>query len=162
MSCSQSKYSETKYQDNVISKSTKSNKSYTRNFERNGLTYFDTISNKRLIGRTVYADDKLQYRYPIEESKLGGTFITLKSGKNYLRQGIDDTLIVINRYLPILNTIRTINGAYQSWLSDTSLIIRTKDVKYKKAVFYLSAHSDYEEIKTEKRFIVDSLVIEIR
>ena len=161
-SCSQSKYSESRYQDNVITKSVKTKNSYTRNFERHGLTYFDTIYNKRLIGRTVYQENKLQYRYPIEQSKLGKTYITLKSGKNYLTQGVDDTLIVTNKYLPILNIIRTIDGAYQSWLSDTSLIVRTKNTTSKKAVFYLSAHTDYEEIRTENRLIVDSLVMEIK
>ena len=155
-------YSKKKYDDQVLSNSEKINGSYTREFTRHGLTYFDKTDDKKIMERKVYSENKLIYKFPINKSTLSKTDLKLLSGNMFLKAGVTDTIQLINDDLPIMNRNVYVKGAAISRTSDSTYLIKAKDSLVSKATFYISVSDNFEEIGGRKSFISDSLQIDIK
>ena len=159
---SSSKYSEKRYDDENISKTKKINGIYNREFFWHGLKYYDKINGHKLIERKVYAEEKLLYKYPINQSNFPKTKIWLASGNNFLQKSVYDTIFFSNPELPWMNRIAWCRGATISRVSDSSYLIRATKDAISKSGFFISVSTNYEEIKNNNGFVSDSLILFVK
>ena len=134
----------------------------TKTFLRHDLTYVDMAKQKKLIGRNVFNEGRLIYRYPILRSNVGASKIYLTSGNNFISKTTVDTINFTNDDLPIMNRHFWGKGIVFTKITDSSYIIKPTNDNLATANFYISASHNYEEIKKDKGFIADSLVLSIR
>ncbi len=87
--------------------------------------------------------------------------IDLTSGNNFMSKVKADTIIFINKDLPIMNRRFWATNIALTPLTDSSYIFKTR-ANTGVAKFYVSASDTYEEIKNGNGFIADSLVLTIR
>jgi len=151
-----------KYDDKMISTSKKSDGTTMYKFHRHGLIYVDTAKKHRLLDRKVYDGDQLVYRYPVLAKNVKPGIILLKSGNDFLDQSKGDTIVYIGNDLPVMNRYFWGKGVMLARLTETSYLIKPSPNNTGVAKLYISTTHNYEEIKDDKGFIADSLVLIIK
>jgi hypothetical protein len=150
-----------KYGDKLILAS-KADGTTTYKFIRHNLTYIDIAKQHKLIERKVYNKDQIIYRYPILKSNIGYCKILLKSGNDFLAKAGSDTLIFITNDLPTMNRHFWGKGIVLSRITGNNYLVRPSIDNDGYARLYISATDNYEEIKKDKSFIADSLILSVR
>jgi hypothetical protein len=149
------------YSDTIIKKSKSIEGLEIVEFTRHGLTYVDKRKRSRIIERSVFDEGKLIYRYPITRESIG-TSMRLQSGKNSLELGVMDTLRIRYYSHPMMNRHIIAIGGTISRFDDSTYLVKATNINNKKVKVQILASVNYEEIKNDKGFIADSLLLDIR
>jgi len=76
-----------------------------------GIIYRNEYKKDKLISESHYeTDGRIVYLSKIEPSQLDSTIMKLASGNNYVSYAYDDTLIVTNKTIPLLNLAVSFTG----------------------------------------------------
>ncbi len=149
------------YTDSIINKSKDIEGFYIVEFKRHGLIYIDKRKQNRIIERSVFEEGKLIYRYPITKESIGTT-MRLQSGKNSLELGVFDTLRIEYRNLPVMNKHVIAIGSTISRLDDSTYLVKAANLISKKVTVQILVSVNYEEIKNDRGFVADSLILNVR
>ena len=150
------------YTDSIINKSKNIEGFEIVQFNRHGLIYIDKRKQNKIIERSVFDDGRLMYRYPITKESIGTTTLALQSGKNSLELGVIDTLRIGYGNLPAMNKHIIAKGGTITRLDDSTYLVKTLNPNSKKVTVYIQVSVNYEEIKNDRGFIADSLLLDIR
>jgi hypothetical protein len=149
------------YSDSIIKKSKDIEGFEIIEFNRHGLIYIDKRKQNRIIERSVFKDGRLIYRYPIMKESIETT-LRLQSGKNTLEYGMIDTLRIEYINLPAMNKHVIAFGGAISRLDDSTYLVKAANLNSKKVTVQIRVSVNYEEIKNDKGFIADSILLNIK
>lgn len=158
-SCNSSR-SSSKISDVAISDNKGGN--FTKHYKKNGLFFKDQFYKKTLLRREIFMGSELMYKYPIKREDLKKTEFILSSGNDYLKTNVDDTLLFLNKGIPIMNKAIFAKGAILTRRDENSYSIKSKMGSSNQVVFYLLVKQNLYGITHTEDFVADSLVIPIR
>jgi hypothetical protein len=151
-----------RYNDTILSTAHNADLSTTYRFKRHDWEYEDIVKRHKLLERRVYDSGQLVYRYPVLRGNVRPSDFFLKSGRVFLTGNGVDTLVFINEDLPTMNRFIWASGVTLMKITENTYWVKPLANNKDFAKFYVSVGHNMEEVKNDKGFIADSLVLPIR
>ena len=96
----------------------------TKRYYKDGLKNEEDYISNKIVQCRIFMGDKLMYISPITRKTLQPSIIRIKSGNEYLRQGNDDTLEIINQQIPMMNFAIQVKNARLSYAGEKTYLIK--------------------------------------